>query len=80
MSETEKGQARAAGRSVHDVLATDAVPAPPPLLASAYDFLGDADLDAQRYTDARLCRQRNDKNVGQNLAMGLSGGAHSGGR
>ena len=52
MSETEKGQARAAGRSVHDVLATDAVPAPPPLLASAYDFLGDADLDAQRYTDA----------------------------
>ena len=38
MSEIEKGQARAAGRSVHDVLATDAVPAPPPLLASAYDF------------------------------------------
>ncbi len=51
MSETEKGWARAAGRSIYDVLSTDAVPAPPPLLASAYDFLGDADLDAQRYTD-----------------------------
>ena len=51
MSETEKGRARAAGRSIYDVLSTDAVPAPPPLLASAYDFLGDADLDAQRYTD-----------------------------
>ena len=52
MSKAEKGHARAAGRSVQDVLLKDTVPAPLPLLASAYDFLGDDDLDAQRYTEA----------------------------
>ena len=52
MSKAGKGHARAAGRSVQDVLLKDTVPAPLPLLASAYDFLGDDDLDAQRYTEA----------------------------
>ena len=52
MTETSgpKGEARAQGTSVADVLASDTHPPPAPLTASQYAFLGDADLPASRYT------------------------------
>jgi nitrite reductase/ring-hydroxylating ferredoxin subunit len=45
-----KGKARAGGKSIADVLASDQHPAPTPLIASEYAFLGDTDLPASRYT------------------------------
>jgi len=50
--ETSKqpGQARAAGPSVADTLATDRFSPPPPLLESRYEFLGDEDISFARYT------------------------------
>ncbi len=46
------GSSRALGASIADVLASDARPAPTPLTTQAYEFLGDADLPAERY----ICR------------------------
>ena len=44
------GEARAAGGTIAEILASDAKPAPAPLTAEAYEFLGDADLPATHYT------------------------------
>ena len=49
-SESQPGEARAAGGTIAQILASDAKPAPAPLTAEAYAFLGDADLPASRYT------------------------------
>jgi len=46
------GEARASGPTVADILASDRHPAPPPLLESAYEFLGDHDIPYERYTSA----------------------------
>lgn len=46
------GSARSPGSSVADVLATDSQGVPPPLLESSYEFLGDDDIDVQRYISA----------------------------
>ena len=51
------GQARALGPSIADVLASDACPAPTPLTTQAYEFLGDADLPALRYTSREFFEQ-----------------------
>ena len=49
-SDSKPGRARAAGGTIAEILASDAKPAPAPLIAEAYEFLGDADLPASRYT------------------------------
>ena len=49
-SESQPGEARAAGGTIAQILASDAKPAPAPLTAEAYAFLGDADLPASHYT------------------------------
>jgi len=49
-SPTAKGEARARGLSVADVLASDQHPAPAALAEAKSAFLGDADLPANRYT------------------------------
>ncbi|MEK9934607.1 MAG: hypothetical protein VW555_07800, partial [Luminiphilus sp.] len=49
-SESKPGEARAQGGTIAQILASDAKPAPAPLTAEAYEFLGDADLPASRYT------------------------------
>ena len=51
------GQARALGPSIADVLASDTCPAPTPLTTQAYEFLGDADLPALRYTSREFFEQ-----------------------
>jgi nitrite reductase/ring-hydroxylating ferredoxin subunit len=56
-SPQSKGEARARGPSVGDVLASDRRPAPAALTASQYAFLGDADLPASRYTCPDFFRQ-----------------------
>ena len=56
-SPQSKGEARARGPSVGDVLASDQQPAPAALTASQYAFLGDADLPASRYTCPDFFRQ-----------------------
>ena len=50
VSSPKLGEARAAGGTIAEILASDAKPAPAPLTAKAYEFLGDADLPASRYT------------------------------
>jgi phenylpropionate dioxygenase-like ring-hydroxylating dioxygenase large terminal subunit len=50
------GEARAKGRSVAQVLASDSLAAPPPLQQQCFDFLGDADIDARRYTSERYAQ------------------------
>jgi nitrite reductase/ring-hydroxylating ferredoxin subunit len=53
LSENNKnspGSARAPGPSISDILQSDRVPPPAPLLDSSYDFLGDADIPNSRYT------------------------------
>jgi phenylpropionate dioxygenase-like ring-hydroxylating dioxygenase large terminal subunit len=52
-----KGEARAQGTSIADVLASDAHPPPAPLTASQYAFLGDTDLPASRYTCPRFFKE-----------------------
>ncbi|MBT6352581.1 MAG: aromatic ring-hydroxylating dioxygenase subunit alpha [Halieaceae bacterium] len=52
-----KGEARAQGTSIADVLASDAYPPPAPLTASQYAFLGDTDLPASRYTCPRFFKE-----------------------
>ena len=49
-SESKPGEARAQGGTIAQILASDAKPAPAPLTTEAYEFLGDADLPASRYT------------------------------
>ena len=49
-SESKPGEARAQGGTIAQILASDAQPAPAALTAEAYEFLGDADLPASRYT------------------------------
>ncbi len=44
------GEARARGETIARILSSDAQPAPAPLTAEAYRFLGDTDLSASRYT------------------------------
>lgn len=46
----EDGEARASGKSIADVLSSNQQPAPAPLIASEYTFIGDTDLPASRYT------------------------------
>jgi nitrite reductase/ring-hydroxylating ferredoxin subunit len=48
--EARPGAARAKGTTVAQVLAADRHSAPPPLLESAYEFLGDDDIPFTRYT------------------------------
>ncbi len=53
MSRTERpapGEARAKGPSVAEILRSDRVPGPPPLLEERPEFLGDEDIDFTRYT------------------------------
>ena len=54
MTKNTKGQSRAPGPTVQEVLKTDVVPPPAALIATEYAFLGDEDLDAKRYTDPPL--------------------------
>ena len=56
-SKSEPGGARAAGGTIAQILASDAKPAPAPLTAEAYEFLGDADLPPSRYTCSDFFRQ-----------------------
>ena len=56
-SPSAKGEARAPGTSIADVLASDQHPAPAALTASQYAFLGDADLPASRFTCPDFFRQ-----------------------
>ena len=49
-SESQPGEGARAGGTIAQILASDAKPAPAPLTAEAYAFLGDADLPASRYT------------------------------
>ena len=51
------GDARASGPSVADILASDRLPPPPPLLESQYAFLGDADISITRYTSKAFFAQ-----------------------
>lgn len=44
------GEARAKGPSIADIITTDAITGPSPLLESQYRFLGDADIPSERYT------------------------------
>lgn len=46
------GKARANGPSVADTINADSVAPPPPILESAYEFLGDEDIPFERYTSA----------------------------
>jgi nitrite reductase/ring-hydroxylating ferredoxin subunit len=54
------GEARSSGASIADTLATDNVAPPPPLQESAYEFLGDEDIAAERYTSEEFFRQEMD--------------------
>ena len=49
-SESKSGEARAQGGTIAQILASDAQPPPAALTTEAYEFLGDADLPASRYT------------------------------
>jgi hypothetical protein len=44
------GEARASGPTVSDTLTSDNFPPPDPLLENRYEFLGDEDIDFERYT------------------------------
>jgi phenylpropionate dioxygenase-like ring-hydroxylating dioxygenase large terminal subunit len=57
MNDVTKGQARAPGPTVNDILRSDTFPPPSPLIASEYQFLGDSDLDPKRYTDPNFAAQ-----------------------
>ena len=61
MTKNTKGQSRAPGPTVQEVLKTDVVPPPAALIATEYAFLGDEDLDAKRYTDPAFAAQEIDK-------------------
>jgi len=52
-----KGEARASGKSIADVLSSNQQPAPAPLIASEYTFIGDTDLPASRYTCSDFLRK-----------------------
>ena len=55
------GEARAEGPSIADTLRSDAVPAPAPLLETAYTFLGDQDISTSRYTSRDFFEQEMEK-------------------
>ena len=57
----DPGSARAAGPSIADTLRSDAIPAPAPLLETNYSFMGDTDLDPQRYTSEEYFQLEMDK-------------------
>ena len=54
---SKPGEARAQGGTISQILASDAKPAPAPLTAEAYEFLGDTDLPASRYTSPDFFRK-----------------------
>jgi nitrite reductase/ring-hydroxylating ferredoxin subunit len=57
MSDMQPGQARASGPTVADTLIHDLHPAPEPLLCQEYAFLGDTDIDRERYTSRQFFRR-----------------------
>jgi phenylpropionate dioxygenase-like ring-hydroxylating dioxygenase large terminal subunit len=44
------GEARAKGPNIADVISSDAITGPTPLLESEYNYLGDEDISVERYT------------------------------
>ena len=56
-----RGEARARGPSVADTLTQDRQPAPPPLLESRYEFLGDEDIPFSRYTSRAFFEEEIDR-------------------
>nr|MBC8186764.1 Rieske (2Fe-2S) protein [Pseudomonadota bacterium] len=49
MSNSERGRARAKGRTTAEILHGDRRKAPPPLLEERYEFLGEDDISIDRY-------------------------------
>jgi len=56
-----RGEARASGPAVADTLTADRRPAPPPLLESRYEFMGDGDIPFSRYTSRAFFEREIDR-------------------
>jgi nitrite reductase/ring-hydroxylating ferredoxin subunit len=54
------GEARASGATVAATFARDRIAPPPPIFATRYEFLGDEDIPANRYTDGAFFQQEMD--------------------
>ena len=61
MSVQKPGSARASGPTVAETIAADRVAPPAPLLESDYAFLGDVDIDCERYTSEAFARREDEQ-------------------